>query len=69
MLNEKETFSSSKTGREDNAFFRSVPDFNYKPIQISAVISNYMLDIGLLILWSILVIVLIVFGTKKMQII
>ena len=69
MLNEKETFSSSKTGREDNAFFRSVPDFDYKPTQISAVILNYMLDIGLLILWSILVIVLIVFGTKKMQII
>ena len=69
MLNEKETFSRSKTGREDNAFFRSVPDFDYKPTQISAVISNYMLDIGLLILWSILVIVLIVFGTKKIQIV
>jgi ABC-2 type transport system permease protein len=73
MLNDKQTYGGSKTGnwgwKEDNAFFKSVPDFNYKPTQISVVLSNYMLDIGLLFLWSILVIVLIVFGTKKIQIV
>jgi ABC-2 type transport system permease protein len=73
MLNDKQTYGGSKTGnwgwKEDNAFFKSVPDFNYKPTQISVVLSNYMLDIGLLFLWSVLVIVLIVFGTKKIQIV
>jgi ABC-2 type transport system permease protein len=72
MLNDKQTFGGSKTGnwgwKEDNAFFKSVPDFDYKPTQISNVFSNYLLDLGLLLLWSILVIVLIIFGTKKIKI-
>ncbi|WP_179376520.1 DUF3526 domain-containing protein [Winogradskyella wichelsiae] len=73
MLNDKQIFGGSKTGnwswKEDNAFFKSVPDFEYKPTQISEVLSNYMLDILLMILWSILVIILIVYGTKKIKII
>lgn len=73
MLNNKQTFGGSKTGnwgwKEDNAFFKSVPDFDYKPTQISAVISNYILDVVLLILWSIIIMVLIIFGTKKTQIV
>ena len=72
MLNDKQTFGGSKTGnwgwKEDNAFFKSVPDFDYKPTQISNVFSNYLLDLGLLLLWTILVIVLIIFGTKKIKI-
>jgi len=73
MLNDKQTFGGSKTGnwgwKEDNAFFKSVPDFDYKTTQISTVLSNYMLDLGFLILWSILVTLLLVFGTKKIQIV
>jgi len=73
MLNDKQTFGGSKTGnwgwKIDNAFFKSVPDFDYKPTQISAVLSNYMLDVILMIVWTILVVLLIVFGTKKIKIV
>lgn len=73
MLNDKQTFGGSKTGdwswKEDNEFYKSVPDFEYKPIQISETISNYTLDLALLILWPIVVVILIFFGTKKMQIV
>ncbi|WP_225035509.1 ABC transporter permease [Winogradskyella sp. SM1960] len=71
MLNDKQTFGGSKTGdwswKEDNAFFKSIPDFDYKPTQISAVLSNYILDVALMILWTILVLTMIVFGTKKIK--
>ncbi|MDY7394283.1 DUF3526 domain-containing protein [Aureibaculum sp. 2210JD6-5] len=73
MLNDKQTFGGSKTGnwgwKEDNEFFKSIPDFNHKLIQVSTVLSNYMLDLGLLVLWSIIVIILIAVGTKKIQIV
>ncbi|GEQ86034.1 hypothetical protein ULMS_15420 [Patiriisocius marinistellae] len=73
MLNDKQTFGGSKTGnwgwKEDNAFFKSVPDFDYKPTQISVVLPNYILDMFFMMLWSILVVVLIVLGTKKIQIV
>ena len=72
MLNAKYTISkrsATNSGNADNAFFKSVPDFNHKPTQISVVISNYILDVTLLILWSILVLLLIVFRTKKIQIV
>jgi len=51
----------------DNAFFRSVPDFEYEATQLSQVFSNYILDLLFLFLWSIAVVVLIGFGTKKTQ--
>ena len=72
-LNDKQTFGGSKTGdwswKEDNSFFRSVPDFSYKPTRIPHVLSSYMLDIGLLILWSIMAVVLIVVQGKKLKIV
>jgi ABC-2 type transport system permease protein len=72
-LNDKQTFGGSKTGnwgwKEDNDFYKSVPDFEYKPTQISAVMPHYILDIGLLIAWALLVTMLIVFGTKKIKIV
>ncbi|WP_179351807.1 ABC transporter permease [Winogradskyella vidalii] len=71
MLNDKQIYGGSKTGdwgwKIDNAFFKSVPDFDYKPTEISAVISNYILDVVLLFLWTILVVALIVLGTKKLK--
>jgi ABC-2 type transport system permease protein len=73
MLNDKQTYGGSKPGnwawKEDNAFFKSVPDFNYKPTQISVVLSNYLLDLGCLVLWSIVVIILISVGAKKIRIV
>ncbi len=73
MLNDKQTYGGSKTGnwswKEDNAFFKSVPDFDYKPTKLSKIIPNYLLDIALLAFWSILVILLIRFGTKKIEIV
>jgi len=73
MLNDKQTFGGAKTGnwgwKEDNAFFKSVPDFEHRPTQISVVLSNYIMDVSLLILWSIVVIALIFFGTKKIKIV
>jgi ABC-2 type transport system permease protein len=72
-LNDKQTFGGSKTGnwgwKEDNDFYKSVSDFKHKPTQISSVISNYILDLVVLILWSIIVFLLISFGTKKIQIV
>jgi ABC-2 type transport system permease protein len=72
MLNDQQAFGGSKTGnwgwKEDNVFFKSVPDFNYKSTQISTILSNYIFDIIMLLLWSVLVIILIIFGTKKLQI-
>ena len=72
MLNDKQTFGGSKTGdwrwKLDNAFFKSVPDFNYTPTPIFHVISNYLLDLALLVAWACFVLILIVFGTKNTKI-
>jgi len=72
MLNDKHAFGGSKTGdwdwKADNAFFKSVPDFAYKPASINAVLPNYILDLGLLVFWAIATIVLLGFGAKKMQV-
>ncbi len=72
-LNDEHAFGGSKTGnwswKADNAFFKSVPDFNHKPTQILSIISNYILDVVLLVLWSVIVTSLIFFGAKKIQIV
>lgn len=72
MLNDKQTFGGSKTGnwgwKEDNAFFTSVPDFEYQPTLISMVLSHYILDLLFLIFWSVVVVSLIFFGSKKTRI-
>jgi ABC-2 type transport system permease protein len=73
MLNDKHTYGGSKTGNWgwtiDNTFFKSVPDFDYKPTPLSLVLSNYILDLGLLVVWSIIVIAVIILGTRKIQIV
>lgn len=72
MLNDKHAYGGSKTGdwawKADNDFFKSVPDFDYKPTPLSAVLSNYLLDAVMLVVWGLLAIALLIFGTKKMQI-
>lgn len=71
-LNDKQTFGGSKTGdwgwKADNNFFKSVPDFKHQPVALNSVFLNYVTDLVVLCVWSIFVILLIIFGTKKMQI-
>ncbi len=71
-LNDKHTFGGSKTGdwgwKADNSFFKSVPDFKYQPIVLSSVFSIYITDLLVLGAWAIFVILLMIFGIKKMQI-
>jgi ABC-2 type transport system permease protein len=72
-LNDKQTFGGSKTGdwewKADNDFFKSVPDFDYKPTSLTSVLPNYLLDFFLLFFWTTVVGICLIFGTKKMQII
>ncbi len=49
-------------------FYKSIADFEYKPVAISSVLSNYMVDILLLTLWGLLALMLLLFGTKKIQV-
>jgi ABC-2 type transport system permease protein len=71
MLNDKHAFGGSKTGdwdwKADNNFYKSVPDFAYKPTPMRAILPNYILDLGLLAFWVIITTVLLVFGAKKLQ--
>ena len=71
MLNDKHTFGGSKTGnwawKVDNTFFKSVPDFNYNPIKIHNVFSNYLLDIVFLMIWALIAVGLVIFGAKKIE--
>lgn len=72
MLNDEHTYGGSKTGdwgwEADNTFFKSVPNFKYQPVALASVFPIYAFNIWVLLGWSILVIVLLFFGTKKMQI-
>jgi ABC-2 type transport system permease protein len=72
MLNDKHAYGGSKTGdwgwKADNDFFKSVPDFEYKPTALASIFPHYRTDVLLLSVWSVLVIGLMVFGTKKMQV-
>ena len=71
-LNDKHAFGGSKTGdwgwMANNEFFRSVPDYEYRPITLSSVFLNYLIDLLALVGWGAFVSLLLAFGTKKMQI-
>jgi ABC-2 type transport system permease protein len=72
MLNDKHAYGGSKTGEwgwtADNDFFKSVPDFKHQPTALASVIPHYSTDLWLLIAWAIMVFILMVYGTNKMQI-
>ncbi|MEL7219876.1 MAG: DUF3526 domain-containing protein [Bacteroidota bacterium] len=72
-LNDQHAFGGSKTGdwgwEADNTFYKSVPDYQYQPIALSAVFTTYLTDLLLLIVWAIFVSLLLFFGSKKMQLI
>ncbi|MGD1844612.1 MAG: ABC transporter permease [Salibacteraceae bacterium] len=69
-LNDKHAYGGSTTGdwqwKVDQGFFKSVSDFVYQPVRLSAVISHYFLDLVLLLAWSALVSLLLIFATRKM---
>ncbi|MEM7104725.1 MAG: DUF3526 domain-containing protein [Bacteroidota bacterium] len=72
-LNDEHAFGGSKTGewgwKADNEFFKSVPDYQYRPTALASVLSNYIPDLVLLFGWVIFVSLLLIFGTKNMQIV
>ena len=73
MLNDKYAFGGSTTGdwswKADNAFFKSVPDFEYQATGLNAVLSGYSLDLILLTFWTFFVGFLLFFGARNMQVI
>lgn len=72
MLNDKHAYGGSRTGdwgwKADNDFFKSVPDYQYQPIALSAVFPHYLIDLSLLTAWVLFTTMLLRWGTKKMQI-
>ncbi|WP_353778381.1 DUF3526 domain-containing protein [Winogradskyella sp. 3972H.M.0a.05] len=73
ILNDKHAFGGSKSGdwswKADNAFFKSVADFNYRPIALKSVFSSYILDLVIITLWLLLIIVLLSQAAKKIRIV
>lgn len=71
-LNDKHAYGGTKTGdwslKIGGDFYKSVADFNYQPAKLSAVFSNYVLDLLLLVAWTFMAVSLLIFGTKKMQV-
>ncbi len=71
-LNDEHAYGGSKSGewgwKADNAFFKSVEDFVYKPTPFAKVVSNYVMDLVLLLLWVLIACILLILGTKKMRV-
>ena len=71
-LNDKHAYGTKKPGDDylkvGPDFYKSVADFDYKPSPLSAVFSHYVLDLVMLVLWGLLASSLLIFGTKKMQV-
>ena len=72
-LNDQHTFGGSKTGdwswKENNTFYKSVPDFKYNQMKVSNILSSYIFDFIFLIFWVIVTIFLITLGVKKLEIV
>ena len=70
-LNDEHAYGGSKTGdwgwKADNDFFRSVEDFHYQQTRLSSVLSNYLLDLGFLMIWASFVYLLLYFRTNTIQ--
>ncbi len=73
ILNDKHAYGGSKTGdwgwQADNEFFRSVSDFNYQPVLLTDTIRHYLMDLLMLLIWSMLTVGLLFSGTRKMQLV
>lgn len=71
-LNDKLAFGGSKTGEwdweADNSFYKSIKDFEYKAPSFKDFISHYLLDFFLLVTWSVLLLFIISYSSKKISI-
>ncbi|MEM9719868.1 MAG: DUF3526 domain-containing protein [Bacteroidota bacterium] len=72
-LNDEHAFGGSETGdwywEADNEFYKSVPDYAHQPVALNSIFVNYLPDLLLLMGWTILVSLLLVAGTRKIQIV
>lgn len=72
-LNEKQAYGGSKTGdwswTEDSEFYKSVKDFEYNMPVLRTMLSFYILDLLILVLWGGMITFLIMFQAKKIDII
>ena len=72
-LNDEHAYGGSKTGdwswKSDNAFFKSISDFEYKSPSIGSKIGKYILDIFLLGGWALLSFVLLNRASNKLRVI
>ncbi len=70
-LNDKHAFGGSKTGdwgwKADNAFFKSVPKFEFQSKSTGTVLNAYAVDLVLLLLWAGLTLVLMLTSTRNMK--
>ena len=68
-LNDEYAFGGSKTGergwKASNEFFRSIKDFSYKEADFLSILSKYLIDILCLLFWGMILVVGIVFFTRK----
>lgn len=72
-LNDEHAYGGSTTGdwgwEANNAFFKSVPDYEYQPATVSSVLPQYIMDLLLLIGWVVATGCLLVLGSRKMMIV
>ena len=70
-LNDKLAFGGSKTGEwnwtADNAFFKSVADFNYKFSPLKTMYTSYVFDVITLLSWTLLIGLLLMKASKKIM--
>ncbi len=68
-LNDEQAFGGSVTGewswKASNAFYQSIDDFQYVPLPFMVILSHYSIDLFILLSWSLLLVLLLVHGTKK----
>ncbi|MEL6636537.1 MAG: DUF3526 domain-containing protein [Bacteroidota bacterium] len=70
-LNDEHAYGGSKTGdwgwEADNAFYRSIPDYEHQAPALASVFPNYRLDLLFLLAWTGLTLILLNWGGRKMQ--
>jgi ABC-2 type transport system permease protein len=70
-LNDKHAYGGSKTGdwdwKADNAFFKSVEDFEYQTPPINTFSSKYLIDVLVLFSWVICLLTLIYYSSKRVS--
>jgi ABC-2 type transport system permease protein len=70
-LNDKQAFGGSKTGdwawEVDNAFFKSIKDFDYETTRFGSVFSYYLIDLFFIFLWLIISVLIIFIFSRKIQ--